>query len=221
MFNTLASNWGVQAVDGGKIVWFELPVDFPVTPVSVSDGSFRFDLTGIHAPEPPRRPRRLPKVSVRLLGIPVGLLQKSSEQYEALFRELRLMKERTESSPGASPARAPLRALSQIGTRFNGLGPGMDDTWQSAVDNEVEFFDWTLELPQSAVVACELYDAMLDEADEFGLAQRLLTLPASPTSVAVRRWFLSELGANCTARPRSPGSTAGSMPSCRTADRPP
>ena len=34
---------------------------------------------------------------------------------------------------------------------------------------------------------------MLDEADEFGLAQRLLTLPASPSSVAVRRWFLSEL----------------------------
>ena len=34
---------------------------------------------------------------------------------------------------------------------------------------------------------------MLDEADEFGLSQRLLTLPASPTSVAVRRWFLSEL----------------------------
>ena len=43
----LASNWGVQAVDGGKIVWFELPVDFPVAPTSVSDGSFRFDLTGI------------------------------------------------------------------------------------------------------------------------------------------------------------------------------
>ncbi len=32
LFNTLASNWGVQAVDGGKIVWFELPVDYPVRP---------------------------------------------------------------------------------------------------------------------------------------------------------------------------------------------
>ena len=47
LFNTLASNWGVQAVDGGKIVWFELPVDFPSAPTSVSDGSFRFDLTGV------------------------------------------------------------------------------------------------------------------------------------------------------------------------------
>ena len=54
LFSTLASSWGVQAVDGGKIVWFELPVDFPVEPTSISDGSFRFDLTGIDAIGPPR-----------------------------------------------------------------------------------------------------------------------------------------------------------------------
>ncbi len=194
LFNTLASNWGVQAVDGGKIVWFELPVDFPVAPVSVSDGSFRFDLTGIARPDLHGEPGDSPALSLHLLGIPVGLLQKSSEQYEALFRELRLMKERAESAPDAPHLPERLSVLvSQIGTRFNGLGPGMDAVWQAAVDDDVEFFDWTLELPQSAVVACEFYDAMLDEADEFGLAQRLLTLPASPSSVAVRRWFLSEL----------------------------
>jgi GAF domain-containing protein/anti-sigma regulatory factor (Ser/Thr protein kinase) len=194
LFNTLASNWGVQAVDGGKIVWFELPVDFPVSPLSVSDGSFRFDLAGIARPSLHGETGESPEVSVRLLGIPVGLLQKSSEEYEALFRELRLMKERSGTSPEAPHLPERLAVLvSQIGTRFNGLGPGMDDMWQLAVDNKVEFFDWTLELPQSSVVACEFYDAMLDEADEFGLAQRLLTLPASPTSVAVRRWFLSEL----------------------------
>jgi GAF domain-containing protein/anti-sigma regulatory factor (Ser/Thr protein kinase) len=194
LFNTLASNWGVQAVDGGKIVWFELPVDFPVAPASVSDGGFRFDLTGITRPSLHGGPSDSPEVSVRLLGIPVGLLQKSSEEYEALFRELRLMKERADSSPAAPHLPERLAVLvSQIGTRFNGLGPGMDEIWQLAVDNKAEYFDWTLDLPQSAVVAVEFYDAMLDEADEFGLAQRLLTLPASPTSVAVRRWFLSEL----------------------------
>jgi hypothetical protein len=69
----------------------------------------------------------------------------------------------------------------------------MDEMWQAAIDDKVEFFDWTLDLPQTAVAACEFYDAMLDEADEFGLSARLLTLPASATSVAVRRWFLSEL----------------------------
>ena len=111
-----------------------------------------------------------------------------------MFRELRLMKERSAGSVDAPHLPERLGVLvSQIGTRFNGLGPGMDDLWQTAVDNKVEFFDWTVDLPQAAVVAVEFYDALLDEADEFGLAQRLLTLPASPSSVAVRRWFLSEL----------------------------
>jgi hypothetical protein len=194
LFNTLASNWGVQAVEDGKIVWFELPVEFPVAPTSVSDGSFRFNLAGVTRTSLHGESGDSPEISVRVLGIPVALLQKSSEQYEALFRELRLMKERTYSAPDSPPLPERLAVLvSQIGTRFNGLGPGMDDMWQTAVDNHVEFFDWTLDLPQSAVVAVEFYDALLDEADEFGLAQRLLTLPASPASVAVRRWFLSEL----------------------------
>ena len=116
LFDTLASNWGVQAVDGGKIVWFELPVDFPVAPVSVSDGTFRFDLTGIARAERHGDLDQSPDVSVRLIGIPVTLLQKSSEEYEALFRELRLMKERADSSSGATAlARAPLRA--RVGDR--------------------------------------------------------------------------------------------------------
>jgi hypothetical protein len=69
----------------------------------------------------------------------------------------------------------------------------MDEMWQEAVDRRMATYDWHIELPKSAVVACEFYDAMLDEADEFGLSAHLLAFPASPTSVAVRRWFLSEL----------------------------
>ena len=194
LFNTLASDWGIQSVDGGKIVWFELPVDFPVPPANFSDGTFRFDLMGLTHPELHSEEPTSPMVSVRLIGIPVPLLQKASEQYEALFRELRLMTERTGNTPGVPGLPERLSVLvSEIGTRFGGLGPGMDEVWQTALDRKVDEFDWTLELPQAAVAACEFYDAMLDEADEFGLSAQLLTLPASPTSVAVRRWFLSEL----------------------------
>jgi GAF domain-containing protein/anti-sigma regulatory factor (Ser/Thr protein kinase) len=193
LFDTLASNWGVQLVDGGKIVWFELPVDFPAMPLSISDGSFRFDLAGIAHADLHRDAALSPNVTIRLLGIPVALLQKSSEEYEGLFRELRLMKERPdEDGAAALPDRLSV-LVSEIGTRFNRLGPGMDEIWQDALDQDNTSFDWELELPQSAVVACEFYNAMLDEADDFGLSAHLLTMPASPTSVAVRRWFLSEL----------------------------
>jgi hypothetical protein len=194
LFNTLASDWGVQPVMGGKIVWFELPVDYATMPTGVSDGTFRFDLIGFANAELHETVDQGPPVMVDLLGIPVALLQKASEEYEALFRELRLMKEHAES--GVTPSLIPERLsvlLSEIGTRFHGFGPGMDENWQEVVDRNTGSYDWHLELPKSAVAACEFYDTMLDEADEFGLVSRLLTLPASATSVAVRRWFLSEL----------------------------
>jgi GAF domain-containing protein len=194
LFNTLASDWGVHPVVGGKIVWFELPVDYAVMPAGVSDGTFRFDLIGIAQADlhDDRRTRVL--VPVDLLGIPVALLQKASEEYEALFRELRLMKERpdTRSSSPVLPERLSV-LLSEIGTRFNGFGPGVDESWQDVVNSKVAAHDWHLELPESAVEACEFYDAMLDEADEFGQVARVLTLPASAASVAVRRWFMAEM----------------------------
>jgi anti-sigma regulatory factor (Ser/Thr protein kinase) len=194
LFSTLASDWGVQAVNGGKIVWFELPVDYLVAPAGVSDGAFRFDLAGFAQTEQrPHAPRD--GVGVDLLGIPVALLQKASEEYEALFRELRLMKEHAEARLSPTPP-LPERLsvlLSEIGTRFNGFGMGMDESWQNVVESKIESYDWHLDLPASAAEACEFYDAMLDEADEFGQVAQLLTLPASPASVAVRRWFLSEL----------------------------
>ena len=218
LFNTLASNWGVQAVDGGKIVWFELPVDFPVDP----DERLGRQL--------PLRPRPAstqpglhgdrddsPEVSVRLLGIPVGLLQKSSEEYEALFRELRLMKERAGSSPDAPPLPERLSVLvSQIGTRFNGLGPGhgrhvADGGRQQGRVLRLDARAAAIRRGgrASSTTPCSTRPTSSD------WPQRLLTLPASPTSVAVRRWFLSELTGNSTARRRWPGSTAASTPSCR------
>ena len=132
LFNTLASDWGVQVVPGGKSVWFELPVDYSVSPSGVSDGSFRFDLTGFTHADLHDGADGSPRVNVRLLGIPVALLQKASEEYEELFRELRLMKERSEANPDAGsslPERLSV-LISEIGNRFNGFGPGMDEMWR-------------------------------------------------------------------------------------------
>jgi hypothetical protein len=195
LFNTLSSDWGVHPVPGGKIVWFELPVDCPIGSGEVSDGNFRFHLIGVAQAERGEEADQSPLTTIDLLGIPVDLLQKASKEYEGLFRELRLMKERADSGVPSS-AQLPDRLsvlVSEIGSRFNGFGPGMDENWQEVVDRHVTTYDWHISLPQAAVAACEFYIAMLDEADAFSRSAHLLTLPASDTSVAVRSWFLSEL----------------------------
>jgi serine phosphatase RsbU (regulator of sigma subunit)/anti-sigma regulatory factor (Ser/Thr protein kinase) len=195
LFTTLASNWGVQAVDNGKIVWFELDVDIPMRPVEMSNGAFRFDLVGVARSEGRPADQPSPAVPVALLGIPVALLQKASEEYEGVFREIRLMKEHAAVQPqmrSSVPERLAV-AVSDIGVRFHGLGPGMDQMWQDAVDRHLESYDWRISLPTTALGSCELYSAMLDEADEFVRTAGLLTQPASATSIAVRSWFLAEL----------------------------
>ena len=208
LFDTLASEWGVQVAAGGKIVWFELPVDYAAAPAGVSDGSFRFDLAGFaHADvHDVRAPG--PTVDVHLIGIPVPLLQKASEEYEAVFRELRLMKEQANATGHlALPERLAV-LVAEIGTRFNGFGDGMDELWQEVVDRGQTDYDWHLTLPQAAVAACEFYDAMLDEADEFGLSAHLLTPSPGRASVAVRRWFLSELIGQLHGMAPTPWSTS-------------
>jgi GAF domain-containing protein len=193
LFTTLASNWGVQAVSGGKIVWFEVEVDVPVTSVGISDGSFHFDVGDVTPADVPLPAGPSPTVDITLFGIPVALLQKASEEYEGVFRELRLIHER---GAGAGPAWLPDRlaaAVTELGVRFHGLGPGLDETWQGAVDRHIDSYDWRLALPLSSLELCEFYAGMLDEVDEFGLTARLLTMPPSTTSIAVRRWFVSEL----------------------------
>jgi hypothetical protein len=48
LLELLPSAWGVQPVPGGKIVWFELPLDIPIDLVDLRDAeeSYGFDLEG-------------------------------------------------------------------------------------------------------------------------------------------------------------------------------
>ena len=109
----------MHPVPGGKIVWFELPVDVPVGVGEVSDGMFHFDLIGMAQPDQHEPDGTSAQMTVDLLGIPVDLLQKASEEYEELFRELRLMKERADSGiPSAAQLSDRLSVLvSDVGSR--------------------------------------------------------------------------------------------------------
>ena len=57
LFNTLASNWGVQAVEDGKIVWFELPGRVSGRPVKLLRWQFPLQPHGRHANESAQRLR--------------------------------------------------------------------------------------------------------------------------------------------------------------------
>ena len=120
------------------------------SPRSTSPTGPSASISWADASRPARRADRIPSVSVRLIGIPVALLQKSSEEYEALFRELRLMKER--GGQLRLSAAAPPRTSLRLGLRDRDAlqrprARGWTRCGRTAVDNKVDRFDWTLELP--------------------------------------------------------------------------
>ena len=142
------------------------------------------------APDPARPVR---PVRVQLLDVPVAALNRAAEQYEALFREFRLVVEQGPSNPCGAPERL-LAVIDELGTRFAGfaIGIGIGRDWRAAVARGDTIVDLTLDVPATVGPACEHYDRLLDQADHFCRAAELITLPATPEAVALRKWLLLE-----------------------------
>ena len=207
LFNRLASSWGARPVPGGKVVWFELPLDVPVDVAETAEEP-PVDIGGWPAPDeaPPPRPRPpggADLVQIVAGGIPVSAFHRASEQYDALFREFRLIVERDPRSTQALPARL-LALIDELGTRFAGFSRGADAQWRQALERGEPTVDLEFTLPREVGPACERYDRLLDEADGYCRTAELITLPASAESVALRKWFLLEFPAQVAGRPPTP-----------------
>lgn len=207
IFSRLASSWGARPVPGGKVVWFELPLDIPVDGREADDGppGDAGDRAGADdaAPPPPVVPDRVDLVDIIVSEIPVAALHHASQQYDELFREFRLIVERDRRNSQALPARL-LALIDELGTRFAGFSQGADAQWQMALERGDRAVDLRFAMPSEVGPACERYDRLLDEADDYCRAAELITLPASAQSVALRRWFLLEFTAQVAGRAPTP-----------------
>ena len=156
------------------------------------------------APPPrPQPPEGADLVEIVARGIPVTAFHRASEQYDALFREFRLIVERQPRSSQALPARL-LALIDELGTRFAGFSRGADAQWRQALERGERTVDLEFTLPREVGPACEHYDRLLDEADGYCRTAGLITLPASAESVALRKWFLLEFPAQAAGRPPTP-----------------
>jgi serine phosphatase RsbU (regulator of sigma subunit)/transcriptional regulator with GAF, ATPase, and Fis domain len=191
LLDLLPSDWGVQEVPGGKVVWFELPVDVPVDPpMPAVHGQHRLESRLPSMPRPDRFEGRETFV-LQLLDTPVALMQRTTEQYESLFREFRLIAERDPEDSQAVPRRL-LELIGALGTQNTGFGVPSSRQWRAAVESGQARVDLRMRLPLQSAQACEIYSQMLDEADMHCRAAELITLPTEPDCVALRRWVLRE-----------------------------
>ncbi|GAC1384955.1 MAG: hypothetical protein NVSMB4_12430 [Acidimicrobiales bacterium] len=191
LLDALATAWGAEILPGGtvgKVVWFEV-TDGDRGQDSAAPDFFDLDafaeLDDLEAGAPPTE-----LVSVHLLGIPLPLLREVSEQYDALFREFRLLAERSSNAPEL-PARL-IALVDDLNGRYGSFTAGTSAELDVAKASGRPTIDLEYRLPAEAGPATARYDALLDEADRYCLAGSLLTLAPSQRAVALRKWVLGE-----------------------------
>lgn len=176
--------WGIDLDDDGKVVWFAPANAFaehigaegrvtgaPDEDVEDEDGELDVDL-----------------VDFSIRGIPVRDYITSTRHYRELRREIRLLAlAHQDDYPLAknlsdlfSAMDQPARA--QVGTQ----------QIEAAYAAGEETADLELTLPRRVVERVDLFIEMLDLADEFCRAERLLSVARTPDERAFQTWFLRE-----------------------------
>ena len=141
-------------------------------------------------------------VRVSILGMPLAVMQRSSEHSDELLREFALIRE--EGSDHV-PARL-LALVEELRARFGSFSEGALQAMQDAVERGDETIDLLYEVPPAVGDAARQLGDLLDEADEFCRAGDLLTLATPPEGVAFRRWYLDEFQRQIDGQPPRPWS---------------
>lgn len=191
----LATSWGVQARQPGKVVWFqvaqahqpseeELLAAFPEledVPAEPAADAGRLAPPAV-GPAP---------VEVRLRTLPIELYRATQQHNDALLRELTLLGLHT---PGASPDEdaSPL-AVGALAARLPLNTPAIQADLQAAREAGERELDVRVEVAPEARGICAGLLLALDEADELSRRGVLLIAPALPEIRACRQWSLGEV----------------------------
>lgn len=173
--------WGAEIEEDGKAVWFE-----PSRELSESAGS-EYQLT-YSVPPLTEDHTRVGEVAVQINGVPVGDFGRFQRHYRDLRREIRLLALAHEDDyPLAKVLSEHFDALERP-LRSN-MGREQVDTAHTDGRPAV---DLRLRMPRETARQIGGLIDLLDAADEFSRAQRLLTAPRTPDQRAFQIWFLGE-----------------------------
>jgi len=172
--------WGAVIEDDGKTVWFEPAAEFS------DEAGAEFQLMA--PPVSGEQHTRMGEVAIQIKGVPVQAFSRFQRHYRDLRREIRLLALAHEDDyPLAKVLSEHFNALE--GPLRSGMGREQVD---DALDAGRESADLRLRMPPLiARQIGELID-LLDAADDFSRAERLLTAPRLPEQRAFQIWFLSE-----------------------------
>jgi hypothetical protein len=148
--------------------------------------------------------------SVRIVGFPLAMHRRATEQYAELMREFALLT--LDRRPPVSGHDVPQRLLdliAELTAQFGGVGALADQTRDRAAARGDVTVDLDYEVPLEVGPAVRHLRDLLDEADDFCRSgESLLTLAATPDVAAFRSWYLDEFTRQIAGEPPRPWTGA-------------
>ena len=173
--------WGAEIEEDGKLVWFAPAAEF-------ADGMGNPGaITGIDRSRVEATPTR-DRVRVRILDVPLALYVGFQQHFRELRREVRLLALAHESDYPLA------KSLSDLfGTLDRQLRDGIGvEQIESAVQQGMDSTELVVHMPRATANTLVRFVELLDLADEFCRAERLLSLARSPEQRRFQAWFLTE-----------------------------
>jgi hypothetical protein len=130
--------------------------------------------------------------AVRVLGLPVALVERSRQHHEALEREFRLIAVSRPVDRAHIAARL-LDLVDELSAQFDAVNREQQAAIDAALAAGDDTMDLVMDVPRSARDASLRLGALLEEADDFCRAGDLLTLATPADCVALRRFYLGEV----------------------------
>lgn len=195
--------WGAHIEEDGKAVWFEPAAEFS------DDRGTELQLT-YGVPRQTEDHTRVGHIAVQVNGVPVDAWGRFQRHYRDLKREIRLLAlAHEEEYPLAKVLSDHFDALE--GPLRSNMGREQVD---AAADEGHRSIDLRLRMPAATAREIGGLVDLLDAADAFSRAERLLTAPRTPEQRSFQIWFLGEFRRQATGAPPVPwnGSSGASLP---------
>ncbi|MHB1585183.1 MAG: hypothetical protein ACYCU7_08460 [Acidimicrobiales bacterium] len=144
-----------------------------------------------------------PLVEVRLVGLPMELYLRTRDHGADLMREFELL-QLSDHAVHDVPGRL-VSLAAELTEQFGAFTASADAELSDAEARGAPQIDLVYRVPPAAAEGAQRLEVLLDEADDYCRAgDELLTLAATPETVAFRHWFLREFVAQAGGRPPTP-----------------
>jgi anti-sigma regulatory factor (Ser/Thr protein kinase) len=173
--------WGAEIEDDGKVVWFAPAANF-------ADGQgIAGTITGVEHRLTRSEPTR-DRVRVNILDVPLALYVGFQHHFRELRREVRLLALAHENHYPLA------KSLSDLfGSLDRQLRDGIGvEQIEAALAQALESTDLVVHMPRATATTLVRFVELLDLADEFCRAERLLSLARTSEQRKFQAWFLTE-----------------------------